>query len=97
MTLYRYARDTVRHVIGIKLYARTYVHTYIRMGLRGSGDGTRDPWSCPTVTANRARAPGAETNMITGHYNTIVSAYVTFYANGRRLAHARKNRRRRAS
>jgi hypothetical protein len=85
VTLYRYARDTVRHVIGMKLYARTYVH------------GTRDPWSCPTVTANRARAPGAETNMITGHYNTIVSAYVTFYANGRRLAHARKNRRRRAS
>ena len=43
------------------------------------------------ISACGAHIDAVITNMITGHYNTIVSAYVTYYASGRRgLADARK-------
>ena len=43
------------------------------------------------ISACGAHIDAVITNMITGHYNIIVSAYVTYYASGRRgLADARK-------
>ena len=42
------------------------------------------------VSACGAHLDGVVTNMITGHYATIVGSYASYYAQGRQLAHARK-------